>query len=155
MARFHIHPWAKVGTLKNSTVLELTAELTTMKIENELRKEVQENIRRLKDMGTYRGRRHAMGLPVRGQKTRTQVRIEIRMGRCMMLTRLDLNGEKVEQNRAWWDRSRANVEERRGDICNICIQRAWIGVNKINVYRHLEYRFFTQKVTFAYIQEMI
>jgi ribosomal protein S13 len=113
MARFHIHPWAKVGTLKNSTVLELTAELTTMKIENELRKEVQENIRRLKDMGTYRGRRHAMGLPVRGQKTRTQVRIEIRMGRCMMLTRLDLNGEKIEQDRAWWDRSRANVKKKK------------------------------------------
>ncbi|KAF2794956.1 30S ribosomal protein S13 [Melanomma pulvis-pyrius CBS 109.77] len=73
MARFHIHPWAKVGALKNSTVLELTAELTTMKIENDLRREVQDNIRRLKDMGTYRGRRHAMGLPVRGQKTRTQI----------------------------------------------------------------------------------
>ena len=75
MARFHIHPWARVGSLKNSTVLELTAELTGMRIENDLRREVQENIRRLKDMGTYRGRRHAMGLPVRGQRTRTQVRI--------------------------------------------------------------------------------
>jgi small subunit ribosomal protein S13 len=73
MARFHIHPWAKVGSLKNSTVMDLTAELTTMKIENDLRREVQENIRRLKDMGSYRGRRHAMGLPVRGQNTRTQV----------------------------------------------------------------------------------
>jgi small subunit ribosomal protein S13 len=73
MARHYIHPWAKVGTLKNSTVLDLTAELTTMKIENDLRREVQDNIRRLKDMGAYRGRRHAMGLPVRGQRTRTQI----------------------------------------------------------------------------------
>ncbi|KAF2015969.1 30S ribosomal protein S13 [Aaosphaeria arxii CBS 175.79] len=73
MARFHIHPWAKVGTLKNSTVLDLTAELSNMKIENDLRREVQENIRRLKDMGSYRGRRHAMGLPVRGQRTRSQI----------------------------------------------------------------------------------
>lgn len=73
MARHHIHPFAKVGTLKSSTVLELTADLTNMKIENDLRREVQENIRRLKDMGAYRGRRHAMGLPVRGQRTRTQI----------------------------------------------------------------------------------
>lgn len=73
MARHHIHPWTKVGSLKSSTVLELTADLTNMKIENDLRREVQENIRRLKDMGAYRGRRHAMGLPVRGQRTRTQI----------------------------------------------------------------------------------
>jgi small subunit ribosomal protein S13 len=44
-----------------------------MKIENDLRRQVQGDIARLRDMGTYRGRRHAMGLPVRGQKTRTQV----------------------------------------------------------------------------------
>lgn len=73
MAKHHIHPWAKIGTLKNATVLSLTEELSKMKIENDLRREVQDNIRRLKDMGTYRGRRHAMGLPVRGQRTRTQI----------------------------------------------------------------------------------
>ncbi|KAF2262517.1 30S ribosomal protein S13 [Lojkania enalia] len=74
MARFHIFPWAKVGSLKNAQVLDLTAELSNMKIENDLRREVQDNIRRLKDMGTYRGRRHAMGLPVRGQRTRSQIK---------------------------------------------------------------------------------
>jgi small subunit ribosomal protein S13 len=73
MAKFHIHPWAKVGTLKNATVMDLTSELSNMKIENDLRREVQGNILRLKDMGTYRGRRHAMGLPVRGQRTRSQI----------------------------------------------------------------------------------
>ncbi|PSN60652.1 30S ribosomal protein S13 [Corynespora cassiicola Philippines] len=73
MARHFIYPWAKVGALKNSEVLNLTADLSTMKIENDLRREVQENIRRMKDMGSYRGRRHAMGLPVRGQRTRTQI----------------------------------------------------------------------------------
>lgn len=73
LAKFAIHPWAKVGSLKASTVMDLTAELSTMKIENDARREVQENIRRLKDMGTYRGRRHAMGLPVRGQNTRSQI----------------------------------------------------------------------------------
>ena len=44
-----------------------------MTIEDDARRKVVENIMRLKDMGSYRGRRHAMGLPVRGQKTRTQV----------------------------------------------------------------------------------
>ncbi len=44
-----------------------------MTIETDLRRQVQDNIRRLRDMGSYRGRRHAMGLPVRGQRTRSQV----------------------------------------------------------------------------------
>jgi hypothetical protein len=44
-----------------------------MPIENELRQKKDDNIRRLRDMGSYRGRRHAMGMPVRGQRTRTQV----------------------------------------------------------------------------------
>lgn len=86
MAKYHIHPWAKVGSLKNATVLDLTAELSSLKIENDLRREVQENIRRLKDMGTYRGRRHAMGLPVRGQRTRTQVSVFTGLMRRRMLT---------------------------------------------------------------------
>ncbi|KAL6708715.1 37S ribosomal protein subunit sws2, mitochondrial [Coniothyrium glycines] len=81
MAKFYIHPWAKVGSLKNSTVLELTEELTNMKIENDLRRQVQDDIRRLRDMGTYRGRRHAMGLPVRGQRTRTQIETARRLNK--------------------------------------------------------------------------
>jgi ribosomal protein S13 len=44
-----------------------------MKIENQLRRQLRDNIARLRDMGSYRGRRHAMGLPVRGQRTRSQV----------------------------------------------------------------------------------
>lgn len=72
MARLSIHPTARVGSLPNKTVLDLTAELSNMKIENDLRRELRDNIRRLRDMGSYRGRRHAMGMPVRGQRTRTQ-----------------------------------------------------------------------------------
>lgn len=44
------------------------------KIEGELRREVQMNIKRLKDIGCYRGIRHIKGLPVRGQQTRTNGR---------------------------------------------------------------------------------
>jgi len=73
LAKYSIHPRAKIGTLPPKTVTALTAELSTMTIENDARKLVQDNIKRLRDMGTYRGRRHAMGLPVRGQRTRNQI----------------------------------------------------------------------------------
>jgi ribosomal protein S13 len=99
MAKFHIHPWAKLGTLKNSTVMDLTTEMSNMKIENDLRREVQDSIRRLRDMGTYRGRRHAMGLPVRGQRTRTQVCDGNVMRGCrQILMMIDQYGKKVEQD---------------------------------------------------------
>jgi small subunit ribosomal protein S13 len=62
-----------MGSLQPKTVTALTAELSTMTIENDARKIIQDNIRRLRDMGAYRGRRHAMGLPVRGQRTRNQI----------------------------------------------------------------------------------
>ena len=44
------------------------------KVEGDLRREVQMNIKRLKDLGCYRGLRHRRGLPVRGQRTRTNAR---------------------------------------------------------------------------------
>lgn len=108
MAKFHIHPWAKVGSLKNATVMDLTAELANMKIENDLRRQVQDDIRRLRDMGTYRGRRHAMGLPVRGQKTRTQVCVVWKMLRDKfgwwrkLLMPTDCDCTTVEQDRTRW-----------------------------------------------------
>lgn len=73
MAKYSIFPMAKVGTLSAKTVTALTAELSQMKIENDARRLLRDNIKRLKDMASYRGRRHAMGLPVRGQNTRTQI----------------------------------------------------------------------------------
>src|SRR6266480_990929 len=73
MAKFHIHPTARVGEIATKQVADLTMELSNMTIENDLRRRLRDNIRRLRDMGTYRGRRHAMGLPVRGQSTQTQV----------------------------------------------------------------------------------
>ncbi|KAK3359324.1 hypothetical protein B0T25DRAFT_532647 [Lasiosphaeria hispida] len=73
LAKYSIHPRAKIGTLPPKVITALTAELSTMTIENEARRVVQDNIKRLRDMGTYRGRRHAMGLPVRGQRTRNQI----------------------------------------------------------------------------------
>ena len=73
MARFYIHPMAKIGSLGNKQVQDLAAQLSNMNIENDLRRRVRGDIRRLREMGSYRGWRHLLGLPVRGQRTRTQV----------------------------------------------------------------------------------
>ncbi|KAK6414386.1 hypothetical protein LTR95_017734 [Oleoguttula sp. CCFEE 5521] len=73
MAKFNIHKTAKVGVLGEKQINGLAAELSGMTLENDLRRHLVDNIKRLRDMGTYRGRRHAMGLPVRGQRTRTQI----------------------------------------------------------------------------------
>ena len=73
MARHSIHRMAKVGDMSSKQIDSLAAELGTMTIENDLRRQVVDNVKRLRDMGSYRGRRHAMGLPVRGQRTRTQI----------------------------------------------------------------------------------
>jgi len=81
MARFYINPTAKVGNLENKQVLDLTAELSNMTIENDLRRKLRDNIKRLRDMGSYRGRRHALGLPVRGQRTRTQTATSNRLNK--------------------------------------------------------------------------
>ena len=72
MARNYIFPTAKLGSLTNKQTLDLNAGLASLNIENDLRRQLRDNIARLRDMGAYRGRRHAMGLPVRGQRTRTQ-----------------------------------------------------------------------------------
>ncbi|KKF95001.1 37S ribosomal protein SWS2 mitochondrial [Ceratocystis platani] len=73
MAKYSIHPLAKIGSLSAKTITSLTAELSQMTIENDAKRQLREGIQRLKDMGSYRGRRHAMGLPVRGQRTRNQI----------------------------------------------------------------------------------
>ncbi|CAI7600451.1 uncharacterized protein N7487_008518 [Penicillium crustosum] len=81
MSRFNIHPTCRVGELANKQVLDLTAVLSDMKIENDLRREVLNDIKRMKETGTYRGRRHALGLPVRGQRTRTQIKTPVKLNR--------------------------------------------------------------------------
>ncbi|KAK3308723.1 uncharacterized protein B0T15DRAFT_116841 [Chaetomium strumarium] len=81
LAKYYIHPRAKIGTLPPKTLTALTAELSTMTIEGDARRIIQDNIKRLRDMGTYRGRRHAMGLPVRGQRTKNQTETAKKLNR--------------------------------------------------------------------------
>ena len=65
----------KVQDWSDENVREIAQIITEeYKVEGELRSEVQMNIKRLMDIGCYRGLRHRRGLPVRGQRTRTNAR---------------------------------------------------------------------------------
>ena len=70
-----VDPKKKVAELTEEDVAEIRAVLTAdYKVEGALRSEVQQNIKRLMDIGAYRGIRHRKGLTVRGQRTRTNAR---------------------------------------------------------------------------------
>jgi small subunit ribosomal protein S13 len=70
-----VDPNKKVADLTEDEVAQIRAVLTAeYKVEGAMRSEVQQNIKRLMDIGAYRGIRHRRGLPVRGQRTRTNSR---------------------------------------------------------------------------------
>ena len=69
-----IDPAKRVKDLTESEVSQLTVTVNNYKVEGELRRELQQNIRRLIDIGSYRGFRHRRNLPVRGQRTKTNAR---------------------------------------------------------------------------------
>ena len=65
---------AKIKDLSDSDMEKLREQVAKFAIEGDLRREVSMNIKRLMDLGTWRGLRHRRGLPVRGQRTRTNAR---------------------------------------------------------------------------------
>jgi small subunit ribosomal protein S13 len=70
-----VDPHKRVSDLTEEEVAKIRAIMTAeLKVEGALRSEVQQNIKRLMDIGTYRGLRHRRGLPVRGQRTKTNSR---------------------------------------------------------------------------------
>ena len=69
-----IEPSVKVRDLSGDEMEKLREQIGTFVIEGDLRREVSINIKRLMDLGTYRGTRHRKGLPVRGQRTKTNAR---------------------------------------------------------------------------------
>ncbi|MEG4632304.1 30S ribosomal protein S13 [Microcoleus sp. AR_TQ3_B6] len=70
-----VNPDTRVKDLTEADVTALRTHVeTTYQIEGDLRRWESMNIKRLMDIGTYRGRRHRLGLPVRGQRTRTNAR---------------------------------------------------------------------------------
>lgn len=83
-----VNPDTRVRDLADEDVVKLRAHIEdNYQVEGDLRRWEAMNIKRLADIGTYRGRRHRMGLPLRGQRTRTNART--RRGR-----RLTVAGKK-------------------------------------------------------------
>ena len=69
-----IEPSKRLKDLSEEELGRVQKALETYKIEGDLRAELASNIKRLKEIGTYRGLRHAKNLPVRGQRTRSNAR---------------------------------------------------------------------------------
>tara|TARA_Y100000816_G_C25820569_1_gene429387 strand:- start:180 stop:536 length:357 start_codon:yes stop_codon:yes gene_type:complete len=69
-----VKPDVKVKDLSDEQLEALRTEVGKVSVEGDLRREVQMNIKRLKDLGCFRGLRHRHGLPVRGQRTKTNAR---------------------------------------------------------------------------------
>jgi len=69
-----VSPVAKVKDLTDAEVDKIRLEVAKFTVEGDLRRTVSMNIKRLMDLGTYRGMRHRRGLPVRGQRTKTNAR---------------------------------------------------------------------------------
>ncbi len=70
----NVEPTKKVSEWTDEEVARLRQVIDNYKVEGALRSEIQMNIKRLMDIGCYRGLRHRRGLPVRGQRTRTNAR---------------------------------------------------------------------------------
>ncbi len=64
----------RIKDLSDTQMDKLREQVAKVPVEGDLRREVSMNIKRLIDLGTWRGKRHRLGLPVRGQRTRTNAR---------------------------------------------------------------------------------
>ncbi|MDD5034814.1 MAG: 30S ribosomal protein S13 [Methylococcaceae bacterium] len=69
-----VSPSVKVKSLSDAQIEQIREEVAKFVVEGDLRREVAMSIKRLMDLGCYRGLRHRRGLPVRGQRTRTNAR---------------------------------------------------------------------------------
>jgi small subunit ribosomal protein S13 len=69
-----VNPAVKLKEISEEKIEKLREAVAAYKVEGELRREVSMSIKRLVDLGCYRGVRHRKGLPVRGQRTRTNAR---------------------------------------------------------------------------------
>ncbi|MBI2309740.1 30S ribosomal protein S13 [Candidatus Collierbacteria bacterium] len=69
-----VNPDKRAKDLTADEISRIAKGLEGILVEGELRKQIRDNVERLKRIGSYRGHRHAVGLPVRGQRTRTNAR---------------------------------------------------------------------------------
>ncbi len=66
----------KVKLLNEKELIMIQQEINKYQVEGDLRRQVSQNIKRLQEIGSYRGYRHKRNLPVRGQRTRTNARVK-------------------------------------------------------------------------------
>lgn len=74
LKKSEIDPATRIKTLTEEEQKRLQKVLETYKLEGDLRVEIQGNIKRLKEIGAYRGTRHSKSLPARGQRTKSNAR---------------------------------------------------------------------------------
>lgn len=74
LAKAKVEGAKRVKDLTEEDVSRLQKTLSDLVIEGDLRREIDQNIKRLEDIGAYRGLRHRRGMPVRGQRTRSNAR---------------------------------------------------------------------------------
>jgi len=74
LAQAQLEPSKRAKDLSDDEVAKLTQVISAYKVEGDLRRELSGNVKRLIDIGSYRGFRHKRGLPARGQRTRTNAR---------------------------------------------------------------------------------
>ncbi len=74
LTKIGIDTHKKVKDLTEDEVQKIQAEVGTIKVEGDLKEEINSNIKRLREIGAYRGIRHLRGLPARGQRTRSNAR---------------------------------------------------------------------------------
>lgn len=93
LEQLNIEPEKLLKDLSGGEETRLRTALEGMKVEGELRQDVSQNIKRMKDIRCYRGVRHKLGLPVRGQRTRHNART--RKGRALPVGGLKRKLEKT------------------------------------------------------------
>jgi len=74
LSQASVDPGKKAGDLKEEEENKIREALEEFKLEGDLKRDIAGNIKRFKDIGSYKGSRHAKGLPVRGQRTKTNSR---------------------------------------------------------------------------------
>jgi len=80
-ARLQFHETLTMGEMSERQLNALSHEVGELKLENDLVRQVRDDIARLRRIGSYRGKRHAAGLPVRGQRTRNNAQTARKLNR--------------------------------------------------------------------------
>ncbi|MGE4169292.1 MAG: 30S ribosomal protein S13 [Candidatus Margulisiibacteriota bacterium] len=74
LQKLNLNPDIRVKDLTEDQIVKLRDAVSEYAIEGDLRRQIGQNVRRLRDIGCYRGQRHRRNLPVRGQRTHTNAR---------------------------------------------------------------------------------